>query len=217
MREIVLAHVPRDRAVSIVDFGCGTGVLLFRLAELLPQANLLGIDISAANMRAAECERSRHSHVDRLCFMQGDYFQCSISPADVIVADGVLQLVPGDVAPMFEKLAGDLRSGGILICSMPYACLYNRAFSLLRRVLARAQSGWLDRLILGLARVAYGRDMDDDRLRERIHYMYVAPERLMNPASHPAVSAAGFDLVRQYPMATRFSQLKYAVTVLRRR
>lgn len=217
MREIVLKHVPRDRAISLLDFGCGTGVLMFRLVDALPDATLVGIDISAANIRAAECERTQHPHTERLRFVRDNYLQFTTAPVDLIVADGVLQLIPGEVAPIFEKLAHDVRSGGILICSMPYACFYNRAFSLLRRMLAQAQSGWLDRLILRLARVAYGRDMDDDRLRERIDYMYIAPERLMNPASHPSVTAAGFSVVHQYPMQTRFSQLKYSVTVLRRR
>jgi hypothetical protein len=100
---------------------------------------------------------------------------------------------------------------------MPYACLYNRAFSGLRRILAYARSDSLDRLILRLARLAYGRQIGDDRLSERIFYMYVAPERLMDPARNAAVADAGFAVVKQYPMKTRFSQLKYAVTVLKRR
>ena len=190
---------------------------MFRLVDVLPDATLLGIDISAANVRAAECERSRHPHTERLRFVRGDYLEFSTAPVDVIVADGVLQLIPGEVAPIFEKLAHDVRPGGILICSTPYASFYNRVFSLFRTILARAQSGWLDRLILRLASAVYGRDMDDDRLRERVDYMYIAPERLMDPASHPSVASAGFSVVHQYPMETRFSQLKYSVTVLRRR
>src|SRR4030088_1219172 len=53
MGDIVLAHVPRDRAIRLLDLGCGTGSLLFRLAEALPAAALSGVDISPANIRAA--------------------------------------------------------------------------------------------------------------------------------------------------------------------
>jgi trans-aconitate methyltransferase len=216
MHEIVLAQVPAGRPFSLLDLGCGTGVMLLDLLDTLPNAMLTGIDISHANIRAAECDRLRHSQVERLQFVQGDYLEFQMAPVDVIVADGVIQLVPGPVAPIFQKLARDLRPGGVLICSMPYACFYNRVFSLLRRFLSRVRSNWIDELILRLARAVYGREIDENLLKERVWYMYVAPERLLDPARDPDVSAAGFAVVRQYPMHTRFSQLKYAVTVLKR-
>ena len=53
MRDIVLAHVPADRATRLLDLGAGTGSLVFRLASALPAAEVIGIDISAANVRAA--------------------------------------------------------------------------------------------------------------------------------------------------------------------
>ena len=57
MRDVVLEHAPRDKAVAVLDLGCGTGSLIFLLADALPEARVIGIDVSAANI--AEAERSR--------------------------------------------------------------------------------------------------------------------------------------------------------------
>jgi SAM-dependent methyltransferase len=215
MREIVLAHVPADRKIRFLDVGCGTGVLLFHLHDALPAAELIGIDVSTANIQAAESER-RQRRSERPALVAADYLRFDLEPVDVIVADGVIQLIPGATAEIFQKLARDLRPGGILICSLPAACLHNRLFSTLRRLLSIVRSRWLDNAILWVARLAYGKELDDQGLLERVHYMYVAPERLMDPAHDADVASAGFSLVRQYPMETRFSQLKYFVTVLQR-
>ena len=39
----------KDKGVRVLDVGCGTGSLLFRLADALPAASLVGIDVSPAN------------------------------------------------------------------------------------------------------------------------------------------------------------------------
>ena len=58
---------------------------------------------------------------------------------------------------------------------MPFECVYNRAFAVLRRALRTVRSPWLDRAILQTGRVLHGRDMDDDGLLERVDYMYIPP------------------------------------------
>ena len=46
MRDIVLEYAPRDKAIAVLDLGCGTGSLVFLLADA-PEARLIGIDVSA--------------------------------------------------------------------------------------------------------------------------------------------------------------------------
>jgi len=140
MRDIVVAHVPADRPVRLLDIGCGTGSLLFRLADALPQAALVGIDVSPANVAAARRELGRRAPAGRVQFEVADYTGYSATPFDAIVADGVLHLVPGDTRALARKLAADLRPGGVLVCDMPYECAYNTAFAVVRRLLRRVRA-----------------------------------------------------------------------------
>jgi trans-aconitate methyltransferase len=214
MRDIVLRHVPGDRAIRVLDIGCGTGSLLFRLADMLPAAVLVGIDISPANIRAAKEQQAARTSVARLQFEAADYLEYRAEPFDAIVTDGVLHLVPGATTALVGKLARDLREGGVLVCVMPFDCAYNTVFAVVRRVLRAVRFPWLDRRILQVARLVHSRDMDDDSLRERVDYMYIAPERTMGEQLAGCFASAGLRRAAEYPMdSTSPSQLKHAVTI----
>jgi len=217
MRDIVLAHVPPDRAIRVLDIGCGNGSLLFRLAEALPNATLVGIDISPANILAANDQQTDRGSARRVHFQVADYLHYGADPFDAIVTDGVLHLIRGDTGDLVSKLAGDLRTGGVLVCGMPFDCAYNRAFAVLRRMLRQIRSPRLDRAILQAARIVHGREMDDDRLRERVGYMYVPPERTMGRRLARRFASAGLHRTAEYPMkSTSPSQLKHRVTIFER-
>src|SRR5206468_1231544 len=95
-------------------------------------------------------------------------------PADRAVA--VLD-VGGGADRLWTKLSGELRPSGILVCAMAYDGAYNRRVRALRRVLRRLRSAPVEALVHAAARLAYGRTLDDDRLRERTEYMYIPPEQ----------------------------------------
>ena len=214
MRDIVVAHVPSDRAIRLLDLGAGTGSLVFRLAEALPSAELIGIDVSEANVRAAVTQQAARSDTARVHFEVANYFEFTARPFDAIVSDGVLHLIPGDTSTLITKLAHDVRPGGLVICSMPYDCLYNRLMTMLRRVLRALRSPWLDAVILQAARALHGRELDDAGLEERVIYMYFVPERLMNDGLMACFAGAGLRRAAEYPMAsTSPSQLRHRVTV----
>src|SRR5205823_173815 len=99
-----------------------------------------------------------------------------------------------------QKLAGDLRPGGVLVCGMPYDCAYNRTFGAARRVLRAIRSSWTDEMILRIGRRLHGHEMTDDGLRERVPYMYIPPVRMMSGALAAAAGSAGLRLVAEYPM-----------------
>jgi cyclopropane fatty-acyl-phospholipid synthase-like methyltransferase len=214
MRDIVLAHVPPDRASRLLDLGCGTGSLLFRLAEALPAAALSGVDISPANIREARARQAGQLAAGRVRFEAADYLDYVAEPFDAIVTDGVLHLIPGDTATLVRKLASDLVPGGLLFCSMPFDCAYNRVFAVLRRALRTIRSSWVDSLILKVGRLLHATEMGDDGLRERVEYMYIAPERMMNKALTARFASLGLQEAARYPMkSTSPSQLKHQVTV----
>jgi len=217
MRDIVLAQVAVDRAIRVLDIGCGTGSLLFRLAEALPQATLVGIDISSANIRAAQRQQADRPSAARVQFETADYLRFQAEPFDAIVADGVLHLVPCDTQALVRKLAADLRPGGLLVCSMPFQCAYNTSFAVVRRTLRTIRSPWLDRAILRAGRLLHGHEMNDDGLRERVDYMYIPPERMMGEPLARDFAAAGLRRTAEYPMkSTSPSQLKHRVTIFER-
>ena len=220
MCELVLQHVPRDRAIQVLDVGCGTGSLLFLLAHALPAATLVGIDVSASNIRAAEKHRAtlEAPTQSRVRFEQSDYLTRQAGAVDVVTSDGVLHLIPGDTRTLFAKLAVDVRPGGVLVVDMPYDCGYNYAFAIHRRCLRLVRSRWLDAVILRVARMIHGDDMSDESLRERVPYMYMPPQRLAGRRlSETIAPSVGLRLVTRYAApSTSLSQLKHEVLVFER-
>lgn len=217
MRDIVLAQVPRDRAIRLLDVGCGTGSLVFRLVEALPEAALVGIDVSAANIDAAKRTQADRRSAARVQFEVSDYLDYRAEPFDVIVIDGVLHLIPGETSALIRKLATDLRPGGVLVCNMAFDCGYNRIFALIRRVLRRLRSPWLDRMIFQAGRLLHGREMDEESLRERVGYMYIPPERMMSEQLADCFASAGLHRTGEHAMnSTSLSQLKHRVTIFAR-
>jgi SAM-dependent methyltransferase len=215
---IALRHIPDDRPISVLDVGCGTGGLVFEIARTRPDAAVVGIDISAPNIRAAEARRRRDAAEGRTRFVHADYLRERMSPVDAIVTDGVLHLIGGESSTLFQKLADDLAPRGVLVCAMPYACAYNRVFAIVRRGLRAVRRPPLDRAILAAARALHGRDMSVEQLRERVKYMYMPPTRVIDRQLIESVApAAGLRLVAEYPMdATSASQLRHKVIVFER-
>jgi SAM-dependent methyltransferase len=218
MRDIVLAHLPHEREIRVLDFGCGTGSLLRRLGDALPAATLIGIDLSVANVETARRNQVDHAGTARVQFEAADYLTYRAEPFDVIVTDGVLHLVRAENSVLVRKLASDLRPGGLLVCAMPFDCTYNRVFAMVRRVLGRVRAPWLDWGILQVARLLHGREMDDDKLRERVPYMYIPPERMMDASLAACFVSAGLHPAAEYPApSSSLSQLKHRVTIFVRR
>jgi SAM-dependent methyltransferase len=217
MCDLVMKHVPGNQPLEVLDVGCGTGSLVFLMARALPHATLVGLDVSAANILAAEAHRTTLDSATavRMRFEQGDYLVRPATPVDAVTSDGVLHLIPGDTGTLFAKLAADVRPGGALVICMPYDCGYNYAFAMLRRLLRLVRSRALDAIILRIGRVLHGSEMSDEGLRERVPYMYIPPQRLAGRRLREAIApSVGLRLVTRYPMkSTSLSQLKHEVLV----
>jgi SAM-dependent methyltransferase len=215
MRDVALRYVAADRAVRILDLGCGTGALTDELARALPLARITGLDISPANIAAAARRPVDHA---RVRFELADYLAFEAEPYDLIVTDGVLHLIPGDTATLVRKLARDLAPSGVLVCAMPYACAYNAGFAVVRRGLRALRSAALDRAILAIGRALHGARMNDEALRERVHYMYMPPHRVEDRELTERIApSAGLRVVARHAMpSTSAAQLKHRVTVYRK-
>jgi trans-aconitate 2-methyltransferase len=98
--------------LKVVDLGCGTGKLTRRLAEALPESDVLGLDRSN-EMLARAREQSRSG----LRFQRGDQTQLSGS-FDLIFSNAALQWSDAH-HELISYLFGCLNPGGQLLVQVP--------------------------------------------------------------------------------------------------
>ncbi len=141
----LLVRLPEDFAPrEIWDLGCGTGQHAALLKRRHPQANVHGLDSSAAMLDQA---RALSDDVD---WSLGDIATWAPDrPADLIFANASLQWAP-DHAALFRRLAEALAPGGVLAVQMPLSwdTLHHR---LMRETVAEAP--WASRFADVTARV----------------------------------------------------------------
>jgi hypothetical protein len=101
---------------------------------------------------------------------------------------------------------------------MAYDGPHNRVLGAARRLLRATRTAATDRVLLAAARRSYGREMDDDMLRERIEYMFIPPEQLMTAHVRSELAPTlGLRLVWDREMrGTSATQLRQRATVFRK-
>lgn len=112
--DLVQLIEPRD-GLKVIDLGCGTGELTSKLADFLPNANLLGIDSSAEMLAKAELFASQ-----RLKFEQRS-IEAQLATGekwDLIFSNAAIQWVD-DHENLFVKIIAMLQPKGQLIVQMP--------------------------------------------------------------------------------------------------
>ncbi len=121
---LLAPHLPADRDAPILDVGCGRGYALQDVAAL-GYRNVAGIDTDAGQVAFARGLGLRVEHVTdtpaHLAARGGHY-------AAILLMD-VLEHVPRAAQPDFLRaLAGALRPGGVLVCTVPNAASSIAAF-----------------------------------------------------------------------------------------
>ena len=177
LRADVAPHVSTGAGVRILDLGCGCGEETFLLAELFPQAEVIGLDISAPNIAQGEHEALRRGLSKRVWFVCADYRSAAFPREhfDLVVADGVLHLIPPGEPDVMTKIAAELRPGGQFAFGIPRISPFNHALWLVRSLLRRLRAKWTDRLVLSVARLLHRGEVCEEYLWERVHYMYITP------------------------------------------
>jgi SAM-dependent methyltransferase len=99
------------RAEAVVDLACGDGYLLAMLAERLPAAEIVGID-----MTPEELELARNRHLPQNVRLAGGRAEALPLPdaaADAVVCHMALMLF-GNAQSVVDELARVIRPGGVL-------------------------------------------------------------------------------------------------------
>jgi trans-aconitate 2-methyltransferase len=109
----LLARVPLAGLARVADLGCGPGNSTRLLCERWPEADVLGIDSSAAMLAKAE-----HSGI-RARWLESDVAAWTPdAPFDLLFSNAALHWLP-DHAGLLPQLLGHLRPGGVLAIQMP--------------------------------------------------------------------------------------------------
>jgi ubiquinone/menaquinone biosynthesis C-methylase UbiE len=81
-------------ARDVLDVGCGTGEITVRLADELPEARILGVDLIESHLELGRRKAARFG--DRVKFQPADAFELPFANAsfDVVVCRHVVQSIP---------------------------------------------------------------------------------------------------------------------------
>ncbi len=104
----IASRLDKSRPYSILDFGCGTGLLCEYLSENLPKAKIDGIDISNQMIEKARI------NCPNCNFYTGDIFSVTLPQYDVIVSKDVFNHID-DIPQTLKRLDSLLRVNGMLI------------------------------------------------------------------------------------------------------
>ncbi len=108
-----LATLPLARSDRVVDLGCGSGEFTERLAALVPDGAVLGVDSSPSQLARAELRKARnvsliHGRLQELDHILRGAFDAAVSRA-------TLHWIPGDEHPaLLRAIRRHLRPGAFL-------------------------------------------------------------------------------------------------------
>ena len=111
-----LSRKPEE--IDVLDFGCGSGVLLRDLLELGMRA--VGVDSSKAMIEKVHAQlgrQTKHARLEWLRSSSGDG-EYQARSYDIVICTSVLEFVP-DLELVLSRLCSVVRSGGILLVSVP--------------------------------------------------------------------------------------------------
>jgi trans-aconitate methyltransferase len=216
--DVIVSTVTDTTApMSILDIGCGAGDQIFDLAARLPAARFVGVDVADVNIAAAERRRLMNPHAARIRFCKEGYRTfAATEPFDLAFSFSVLQWVPGGVAGLAQRINDDIRPGGVFVNAMPRSCGYNAWLMVVRRLLRTIRSTAADRVLLSIARLLHGKNLDSALLSERISYAYAVPLQWEDDLATPLERCGWSTIRREHLPHASLAQPKHALRIMRR-
>jgi cyclopropane fatty-acyl-phospholipid synthase-like methyltransferase len=141
-----LAHLQKKPSALVLDFGCGVGGTLFRLAEWLPRARFHGITVSRRQHDVAVRLGEELGWAARCSFAHGDFHTASLGEVGE-AADAVLAIESfahsTSPAAFLENAARHLVRGGLLVVADDFLARAESSLTpVQRRTVERFRRGW---------------------------------------------------------------------------
>lgn len=168
----ILKAVSSNLPHRVLDIGCGDGAVLLLLAEALPAALLVGVDISSGNIGLAATAIDQSPHRHRIRLVHGDYVTLDAGRFDLVVSSSALQAIGVSAEQLAASIARDVAPSGRLVHVTPYRCGYNSVLNAVRAILRAMRGRPTDRMILMVARLLH-RGRSRAYLEQRVNYMYL--------------------------------------------
>lgn len=126
LRQEMLSYVPPAafRGKRILDFGCGSGASSVVLSRLLPECEIVGVELAKRLLRIARL-RAQHFGLQRVQFLRspaGDALPDGLGEFDFVLFSAVFEhLLPPERRKVLPLLWRCLKPGGILFLNQtPY-------------------------------------------------------------------------------------------------
>jgi SAM-dependent methyltransferase len=110
---------PADRH-TVVDFGCGDGLLAERIVREIPTAHLTAIDLKPGDIQLLQTSARYLNQEDRLSAVVGNLYRTHLASgvADIAICSEVVEHLTDDLDALRE-IHRVLRPGGVLILATP--------------------------------------------------------------------------------------------------
>jgi SAM-dependent methyltransferase len=124
-RQIESHFQPADFAGKrVLDFGCGSGASTFGLAEMLPRAEIVGVELDEGNVRTARMvsKYKRLANASFACSPHGEALPGGIGKFDIVMLSAVWEHLLPVERPTVARLVWDVLNigGALLINQTPY-------------------------------------------------------------------------------------------------
>ena len=115
-------HLPAES--HVLDAGCGTGEISLRLAQMLPQIHLLGVDLIDDHLERARARTA--SLAERVRFENRSIFELGLPDAafDLVLCRHVLQAIPHADRALAELVRVTKRGGWIHLIPEDYLMIH---------------------------------------------------------------------------------------------
>jgi SAM-dependent methyltransferase len=126
LRSQLLSYFRREefKDKRLLDFGCGFGASTFALAKLLPETEVLGIELVAERVEIARTIAALQglSHARFLCSPSGDRLPEGIGEFDFVMLSAVYEhLLPRERRTIMPLLWAVMKEGGVIFINQtPY-------------------------------------------------------------------------------------------------
>lgn len=132
----------KNKAIHILDAGCGTGFSTYKLAQQNPEAKILAVDLSSTSLEIAQQRLTKAGLIDRVTFQESDLMTFSSDQTfDYISCSGVLHHLK-DPEIGLKNISDCLKPEGLmslLLYSRPARYFIHKVQTILKQLVGETQ------------------------------------------------------------------------------